>query len=106
MFAGLIAGLIAFVGLALSPAAAGIFESVPDVILCPYAAIPDRPGGLVVFYVEARRDDGTAVYKTLGISSIKISVSADGMVKAGKLAECDGKTIKELRDAGRAFDLR
>ncbi len=99
------AALIAVTGLTLSPASAGIFDNAPDAIVCPFPATAKRPGGLVVFYIEARVEDGRFFYKALGVSPIQLTVGADGRVEAGKIAECHGKTLRELRADGRAFDF-
>ena len=106
MLARLCAALIAVSGLALSPASAGIFDTAPDAIVCSFAATANRPGGLLVFYVDARAEDGRLFYKTLGVTPLQLIVDADGMIEAGKIAGCNGKTLRELRDAGRAFDFR
>lgn len=106
MLARLYTALIALFGFALSPAAAGIFDAAPDVILCKLSAIPGRPAVLVAFYADSRKDDGAVSYKPLGTTALRITVRADSVIEAKNLAGCGGKTVQELRDAGRAFDLR
>ena len=97
--------LIAVVGLAPSPAPAGIFGNAPDAIVCSFVATANRPGGILAFHVDARVEDGTLLYKTLGVTPLQLIVGADGVIEAEKIAECHGKTLRELRDAGRAFDF-
>ena len=98
--------LIAVTCLTLSPALAGIFDNAPDAIVCPFAATAKRPGGLLVFFVDARVEDGRLIYKSLGVTPLQLIVDADGAIEAGRIAECHGKTLRELRAAGRAFDFR
>ena len=99
------AALIAVTGLTLSPALAGILDNAPDAIVCQFAATAKRPGGLLVFYVDARFEDGRLLYKSLGVPPLQLTVDADGAIEAGKIAECHGKTLRELRADGRAFDF-
>jgi len=106
MLARLYIAVIALFGFALSPAAAGIFDTAPDAILCKLSAKAGQPATLVVFYVDGRRDDGTVNYVPLGQTAVRITVGADSVIEARNIAGCDGKTVQELRDAGRAFDLR
>ena len=102
--AGAALGMIA--AMSLSPASAGMFDNVADAIVCPLPPVASRPGGLVVFYVDARVDNGNTVYRPMGQSAIRLIVDTNGVVQAANLAECHGKTVQQLRDAGRAFDFR
>lgn len=88
------------------PAGAGIIDGMPDVIVCKLKKTTSRPGGQLVFYLEARFNDKSTYYKTLGRSAIQLKVDAGGKISARNIADCDGKTVKEVRDDGRAFDLR
>ncbi len=99
------AALIALAGLVPSPASAGIFNNAPDAIVCPIAAKADRPGAHIIFYVDARVDDGRILYKSLGVP-ISLTINAKGVIDARNIQECNGKTVRELRAAGRAFDFR
>lgn len=57
-------------------------------------------------YFSSQTEDGTANYKSLGQIAVQVNVAPNGLVKAGNLKDCDGKTVGELRDAGRAFDYK
>ena len=105
MLARKIAASITLAGLAMSPASAGIFINAPDAIVCSIAATANRPGSLVVFYVDARGGDGRTLYKSLG-APISLSVDAKGVINARNIKECHGKSVREMRAAGRAFDFR
>lgn len=94
------------VTMSLSPASAGMFDGVADAIVCPLPPVAGRPGGLVVFYVDARVDNGNTVYRPMGQSAIRLTVDTNGVVQSTNLAECHGKTVQQLREAGRAFDFR
>ena len=104
MLAGICAVAIVSAG-PLPQASATIFDDAPDAITCSFEAKAGRPGGFFVFYVDGRAEDGTVTYKTLGAATIQFSVNANGVIEAGNIAACNGKTVRELRDAGRAFDF-
>ena len=85
---------------------AAIVEGFPDAIVC---SVRD-PTGLtpweeLVFYVSAHTLDGDTLYKTLTSDPVVIIVNPDGMLNAPNLAQCDGRTIDELLESGRAFFL-
>lgn len=42
----------------------------------------------------------------MGQSATRLIVDANGVVQSTNLAECHGKTVQQLREAGRAFDFR
>lgn len=93
--------------LALSPlAVASIVSGRPDAIVCSVSD-PTKvlPWDELVFYVSARTEDGATLYKTMTSSPVLIQVEADGTVTADNLADCDGRTIAELRSEGRAVDF-
>ena len=94
-------------GLLLSPTAeAGIFPGRPDVLVCSVDdPIDVQPWDQFVFYVSARLEDGGVLYKSLTSNPVLVTVSPNGRVTAENLEDCDGKTIAELREAGRAFDF-
>ena len=89
----------------VSPAGAQIFDGRPDAVICPLAAVSGRPGGLVVFHVNWRDDNGVTHYATMGTQTFRLDIGADGVVRAPKLKGCDGKTVEELRKSGRALDF-
>lgn len=104
-----LSALVAVVVLAWVPIArGGIFEGAPDVILCT-VAIPalDLQKGQLAFYPSARVADGSITqYLTLGVPPLVLTIDASGVVDAGNLPDCNGKTIEALRADNRAYDLR
>ena len=86
-----------------SPAA--IFENYPDVIVCN-ASVGTSPGlsGDVVFYLDARYDDGRVRYKALGLPVLQLTVDSNGVIAEGP-KECAGKTLEEIEKEGRALHL-
>lgn len=92
--------------LPLESARAAIIEGFPDAIVC---SVRD-PTGLtpweeLVFYVSAHTLNGDTLYKTLTSDPVVIIVSNDGILSAPNLAQCDGRSIEQLLDSGRAFYL-
>lgn len=87
-------------------AQAAIIEGFPDGIIC---SVKDPTGFLpweeLVFYVSAHTRDGETLYKTLTSDPVVIIVSNDGVLKAANLADCDGRSVEELLESGRAFYL-
>ena len=104
MFFRFLAALIACLGIALTPASAGIFGDAPDAILCPMKGTGGMPNAVVVFYIDAQGDNGALLYRTLGVTPVQFIVDPEGVVESGNIAECSGKTLRELRDAGRTID--
>lgn len=85
---------------------AGVFSGRPDVLVCSVDDPVDaQPWDKFVFYVSARLEDGSVLYKSLTSNPVLVSITTDGRVRAENLADCDGKTVAELRDEGRAFDF-
>lgn len=88
------------------PVAAGIVDGMPDTIVC---SVSDPTGQLpwsrLVYYVSAQMNDGRTLFKTLTSDPVVLLVSSDGVVEGKNLADCDGKTVSELREQGRALDL-
>jgi len=84
---------------------AGVFAGQPDVLVC---SVDDpvnlQPWDQLVFYVSARLEGGGILYKSLTSNPILVTISPAGRVDAKNLADCDGKTVEELRAEGRAFD--
>ena len=84
----------------------GVFPGRPDVIVCSVDdPIDAQPWDQFVFYVSARLEDGGVLYKSLTSNPVLVTITPDGRVQAKNLADCDGKTVAELRDEGRAFDF-
>lgn len=85
---------------------AGVINNRPDAIVC---SVKDPLGILpweeLVFFVSARTRDGDTLYKTLTSDPVVLIVTANGVINALNLADCDGRNIQDLLDAGRAFHL-
>ena len=98
---------VAFLHLMLGSAAfAGVFSGRPDVLVCSVDDPVDvQPWDKFVFYVSARLEDGSVLYKSLTSNPVLVTITTDGLVEADNLKDCDGKTVAELRDEGRAFDF-
>ncbi|MDJ0609878.1 MAG: hypothetical protein QNJ67_12950 [Kiloniellales bacterium] len=104
MIVRLAIALLALTALApASPAGAQVFDGRPDAVVCPIAAISGRPGGMLVFHLVWRDDNGTTHYAAMGQQAYRVEIGKDGVVRAPKLKDCDGKTVEELRAAKRAF---
>lgn len=92
--------------IASMPANAGVINDLPDAIVC---SVKDPTGFLsweeLVFFVSAHTRDGDTLYKTLTSDPVVLIVSATGTINASNLADCDGRNIEDLVDAGRAFHL-
>jgi len=94
--------LLAFQGTSL----AGVFSGRPDVLVCSVDdPIGVQPWDQFVFYVSARLKDGSVLYKSLTSNPVLVTIGEDGRVTAENLVDCDGRTVDELRAAGRAFDF-
>jgi len=100
-------GMAASLCLALpGTSAAEVFPGRPDVLVCSVDdPINVQPWDTIVFYVSARLEDGSVLYKSLTSNPVLVTITVDGLVEAENLADCDGKTVAELRDEGRAFDF-
>ena len=85
---------------------AAIIEDFPDAIVC---SVKDPTGFLpweeLVFYVSAHTRDGETLYKTLTSDPVVIIVDGEGVLRASNLADCDGRRVEDLLEAGRAFFL-
>ena len=85
---------------------AAIIKGVPDAIIC---SVKDPTGFLpweeLVFYVSAYTREGETLYKTLTSDPVVIIVDSDGVLRAANLADCDGRSVSDLIEAGRAFFL-
>lgn len=85
---------------------AGIIGDLPDAIVC---SVKDPTGFLsweeLVFFVSAHTRDGDTLYKTLTSDPVVLIVSANGIIQASNLADCDGRDISDLFATGRAFHL-
>ncbi len=98
--------LMLFLALATKSVSAGVINDLPDAIVC---SVKDPTGFLsweeLVFFVSAHTRDGDTLYKTLTSDPVVLIVSAVGIIDASNLADCDGRNIKDLVAAGRAFHL-
>jgi len=90
----------------LTPASAGVINDLPDAVVC---SVKDPTGFLsweeLVFFVSAHTRDGDTLYKTLTSDPVVLIVASNGVINASNLADCDGRNIQDLVDAGRAFHL-
>ena len=83
----------------LGPSYAGVIEGFPDIIVCDRAG-----GGKVVLTIVQTFADGSAAYRGRG-NNVAI-VSVDSVLgREGAPANCNGKTLEQLRSEGKAFDL-
>jgi hypothetical protein len=86
--------------LSLHPAAAGLLEGVPDAIVC------DVGEGKLVVYVARRLDDGSTLYEALEREFMTvITIDAQGILHWENRPGCDGKSVEQLREEGKAFDF-
>jgi hypothetical protein len=86
--------------LSLRPAAAGLLDGVPDAIVC------DFEGGKIVVYVTRRLADGSTQYESLERAFVtEITVDAQGVLHWQNRPGCDGKSVDQLREEGKAFDF-
>ena len=88
-----------------TPAAAEIFKGVPDVIVCEVSLSDQSRTGRVLFYLDRQEDGSITTYTSLGAAPMQVRVSADGRIEQSNLGDCTGKTISDLRNEDRAFDL-
>lgn len=100
----------AFVGASLlipvGASHAGVFSDRPDVLVCSVDdPIGVQPWDQFVFYVSARLEDGSILYKSLTSNPVLVVVTTDGRVEAKNLSDCDGRTVADLRAEGRAFNF-
>ena len=85
---------------ALHPAAAGLLKGVPDAIVC------DFEGGKLVVYVARRLEDGSTQYQSLEHEFMaEITIDAQGILHWQNRPGCDGKSVDQLREEGKAFDF-
>ena len=83
----------------LGPSYAGIIEGFPDIIVC------DKPGGgKVVLTIVQTFADGSVAYRGRGNNVVRVSVDRV-LRREGAAADCNGKTLEQLRSEGKAFDL-
>jgi len=87
-------------------AQAEIIPGMPDAIVC---SVKDPTGVLpwerMVFYVSAQMRDARTLYKSATSDPVLLFVTADGVVRAANLADCDGRSVASLREEGRAFSF-
>ena len=82
--------------------AEGVFNDWPIAITC------DRGERALVGYLSAVKEDGSAIYQTLGARH-SVSVTSDGIIeKSPSMSEglsCVGQSISDLRKEGKTFDV-
>jgi hypothetical protein len=97
-FVRVIVGLVVSASFSAATAAqAEIFEGYPDAIVCRSA---DRQ---VVVYIDVIKDDGSAIYKTLGNDVAQ--VTPDHVFHRLNAKDCDGKTLEQLKQEGKTREL-
>lgn len=84
---------------------AEIFEGMPDIIVCEVEIPQQGRVGHIVFYLNAQEQGRVTRYTSLGAAPMQIRVGQDGTVDQDNLGDCAGKTVTELRNADRAFDI-
>lgn len=86
--------------LSLRPAAAELLEGVPDAIVC------DFEDGKLVVYAARRLADGSTLYESLEREFMTvITIDAQGVLHWENRPGCDGKSVDQLREEGKAFDF-
>jgi len=85
---------------------AEIFKGFPDMIICKPGQAMNTPGELV-FYVEGRSKNGTALYKSIGRQTLALKIGKDGVVKAETTTvnDCIDQSLKQLRKQGRTLNF-
>ena len=98
--------LVAAQWLAAAPLQADIVPGMPDVIVC---SVKDPTGVLpwerMVFYVSAQLRDGDTLYKSATSDPVLLKISEQGVINAANLADCDGRSVSDLRKEGKAITL-
>ncbi len=89
---------VLYILIASDPSYPGVIKGFPDVIVCDKA-----DGGKVVLTIMQTFADGSAVYRGRG-NNVAI-VGADRVFGRKGAADCNGKTLEQLRSEGKAFDL-
>ncbi|HEX5078830.1 MAG TPA: hypothetical protein VFV80_06720 [Geminicoccaceae bacterium] len=86
--------------LPLRPAAAGMLGDVPDAIVC------DIEKGKLVVYAARRLEDGSTLYEALEREFMAvITIDPQGVLHWANRPGCDGKSVGQLREEGKAFDF-
>ena len=92
--------------LTVPPAFAGVLAEAPDVLVCSVDDPTDvLPWDQLVFYVSAHIEGDGTLYKSLTSNPILITIDGNGRVQAPNLADCDGRTVADLRRSGQAADF-
>ena len=84
--------------IASDPSYPDVVKGFPDVIVCDKA-----DGGKVVLTILQTFADGSAVYR--GRGNNVVTVDADSILRREGAPDCAGKTLQQLRDEGKAYDL-
>jgi hypothetical protein len=87
------------------PAGAEIFPGMPDVIVCDIDIPQQGRRGSVVFYLDAQEEGRMTRYTSLGAAPMQVRIGADGSISQDSLGDCAGRTVAQLRQADRAFDV-
>jgi|GEM_PF-2170204 len=98
--------LACVVGLAAAPSNAGrIFAGYPTAILCSVGK-PDDQGRrkLVAYYITAVERDGRVIYRPQAVQPVNVWIDGDLIVRAENLDDCDGLSVRQLTEEGRARD--
>ena len=95
-----LAPLVSVLCLLISPSLSysGVIEGFPDIIVCNKAG-----GGKVVLRILHTFADGSAVSR--GIGNHVVVVGPDSVLRRAGAADCDGKTLEQLRGRNKTFDL-
>ena len=95
-----LAPLVSSLCLLISPGLSysGVIEGFPDIIVCNKA-----DGGKVVLRIMQTFADGSAAYR--GIGNNVVVVGTDSVLRRAGAADCDGKTLEQLRGRNKAFDF-
>lgn len=88
-----------------STSSAGIFKGIPDMILCEAQSVGGRQGGILVFHISGRTDDGISLYQSQGAAPLSVIVMPDGVVSDDSFPGCANKVLDELRAKGMTRDF-
>ena len=109
----------AIASILLSFATGSAAQTVPPGSVAP-SALPDLPLAIIclneqtktwrVGYLHEVREDGSALYVAPALGELGAEVNAQGLVEAptdrpAASIDCFGKTVKELRAAGRVVEF-
>jgi hypothetical protein len=81
-----------------SPSSPEVIEGFPDIIVCNKGS-----GGKIVLTIVQTFADGSAAYRGRG-NTVAI-VGVDSVIRREGAADCNGKSLGQLRSEGKAFDF-